>query len=225
MPTRSIRSAEAAGAVAARRTGRVCGAGAGKAPRPTAIRTRHDLASPTTASVKDRQWKSGSGPTRNKMSLPSLSWPWRIWVRGHVSFGRDPVDDAGHRAPGPLVQEVLAVEGHHGAGQPLGHQRGDGRRGPESGVDPAFERDDEHRVGRGSARRGLRKFPSSDRGSRSGSRFQGLGRHFGQAGHLGRERVHASLVAGSGAGHVAGVDTLQDAGQLPVAEGGVVAEP
>ena len=64
MPIRSTRSAEASGAVAANFTGRVCGAGAGKAPRPTTILTRHDLASPTTASVKARQWKSGSGPTR-----------------------------------------------------------------------------------------------------------------------------------------------------------------
>ncbi len=63
-PTRATSSADCAGAVAARRTGRVWGAGAGNAPIPTASRTSSSRARPTTASVNDRQPKSGSGPTR-----------------------------------------------------------------------------------------------------------------------------------------------------------------
>jgi hypothetical protein len=62
----------AGGAVAASFTGRVCGAGAGKAPSPTTMRTRQERASPTTASVKARQWKSGSGPTRYSTSAPAV---------------------------------------------------------------------------------------------------------------------------------------------------------
>ena len=74
-PTCSTRSAEPGGAVAASLTGRVCGAGAGKAPSPTTMRTRQERASPTTASMKARQWKSGSGPTRKRMSCPAVRAP------------------------------------------------------------------------------------------------------------------------------------------------------
>src|ERR1700722_6377860 len=176
MPTRSIRSAEAGGAVAANRTGRVCGAGAGKAPRPTTIRTRHERANPTTASVKARHWKSGSGPTRYNTSAPAPSGARRtpgggrrpLEVRlgadqvqhvgpgavvaaahhgaGPGQLGGHAVDDAGHRTAGPLVQEVLAVEGDQRLGRSLGQQGGDGRCGTQSGVHPSLEGNDEHRA-------------------------------------------------------------------------------
>ena len=50
-------------------------------------------------------------------------------------------------------------------------------------------------------------------------------RHLEEAADLGREAVDAALVARPRPGHVAGVDPLEDAGQLPVPERHVVADP
>ena len=115
-------------------TGRVWGAGAGKAPSPTTIRTRQDRASPTTASVKARQWKSGSGPTRKSTSAPGSSVTLADHRAGPGELGGHAVHDAGHRTAGPLVQEVLAVEGDERLGGPCAEQR---RRWPSVAPSPA----------------------------------------------------------------------------------------
>ena len=62
MPTRATRSADSGGAVAARRTGRVWGAGAGKAPSPTTIRTPSSRASVTTEVDERGPAEVGLGP-------------------------------------------------------------------------------------------------------------------------------------------------------------------
>ena len=75
------------------------------------MRTSKRSARPTTSSANSTQWKSGSGPTSKSTSRPDASIPRRSWISGHAQLGRDAVDDARHRAPGALVEEVLAVEG------------------------------------------------------------------------------------------------------------------
>ena len=132
--------------MAASFTGRVCGAGAGKAPSPTTMRTRQERASPTTASVKARQWKSGSGPTRKSMSRPDSSAPWRTTVRGQVSSVVTPLTmrATGRRARWSRKCSPLKVT--MGSVCPCPSSVGDGRGGAEAGVDPALQRDDEHRL-------------------------------------------------------------------------------
>ena len=95
---------------------------------------------------------------------------------------------------------------------------------PEAGVDPALEGDDQDGLAQDGllvdledlgqpVALGAHGAVSSDSAAISKSRAD-----------LRREAVDAALVAGAGAGDVAGVDALEDAGQLPVAEGHVVAD-
>ena len=93
-----------------------------------------------------RQWKSGSGPTRYKTSAPAPSWPPRISVCGPGQLGGHAVDDAGHRPAGPLVDEVVAVEGDHQLGRRVRQRARRPRRRPEPGVHPALEGDHQDRV-------------------------------------------------------------------------------
>ena len=143
MPIRSTRSAEASGAVAASFTGRVCGAGAGKAPRPTTIRTRHDLASPDHGVGEGPPVEVGLGPDEIQHVGPRGVLPVPDDGLGPGQLGRHAVDDVGHRPAGPLVEEVLAVEGDQGRRGALPQQRGDGGGGAQPGVDPPLERDDQ----------------------------------------------------------------------------------
>ena len=139
---------------------------------------------------------------------------------GPGELGGDTVDDVRHRAACPLVEEVLAVERDHGRGLALTQERGDGRGRAQSGVDPAFECDDQDRsvelgllVDREDLRQTVRAHGVAAKASEAMS-----ARRATCAGYAST----LLLVAGPGAGDVTGVDALQDAGQLPVTEGAVV---
>ena len=91
------------------------------------MRTRQERARPTTASVKARQWKSGSGPTRKSMSRPISSVPCRTTVRGQVSSVVIPLTmrATGRRARWSRKCSPLKVT--TGSVCALPEQRGDGR--------------------------------------------------------------------------------------------------
>ena len=76
MPTRSTRSADAARGGGGQLAPDGCGVpGPGRPQADHHPDAATSAASPTTASMKARQWKSGSGPTRKSRSAPTSSVP------------------------------------------------------------------------------------------------------------------------------------------------------
>ncbi len=145
MPTRSIRSAEAAGAVAASLTGRVCGAGAGKAPSPTTMRTRHERASPDHGVGEGPPVQVGLGADQVQHVAPGAIVTLaddRCW--GQVSSVVTPLTmrATGRRARWSKKCSPLKVM--MGSVGLCPNKRGDGGGGAQSGVDPAFEADHQH---------------------------------------------------------------------------------
>ncbi len=124
----------------------VCSAGAGKAPSPNTSATSRRRQASTTSSQNARQRKSGSGPTSSSASRSPLG-------RGHQQLGRRPghlLDGAAgqpdHRPPGPVVDQLVGVEGGQGGGVPArAQEHGRGLAG-QPGVGPAVQMDDQERV-------------------------------------------------------------------------------
>ena len=143
MPTCATRSADWRGAVAARRTGRVWGAGAGNAPSPTTRRT-------PSCAAKRHHRVDERGPPEVRLGADQVTDVGADPVGAHPHLDDrpreplvDPVGDVHHRTPGPLVDERLAVEGGDELGRVGRQQRGDGAVGAKPGVDPSLERHDQ----------------------------------------------------------------------------------
>ena len=64
---------------------------------------------------------------------------------GHVERGVHAVAEVHHRPPGSVVEKAIAVERRDERGFEIRDERLSGGRRAETGVDPPFERDDEHR--------------------------------------------------------------------------------
>ena len=179
---------------------------------------------PTTASTNPRQWKSGSGPTRKSTSAPARSWPCASGSGARSSSVVTPLTmrTTGRRARWSKKWSPSKVTS--GLGRGVGQEGGDRGGRPEPGVHPALERHHQHRR----VQRRLRSGPRSRRGRRPAgltARPAVSAASCGQSADLARGTRRRCLVSpGPGPGQVAGVDALEDAGQLPVAEGHVVGD-
>ena len=125
---------------------RVWGTGAGKAPRPTSMRTPNIWARSPMASAYAFQRRSGSGPASTSTSWPFSSRPGAELDRVPAEVLVHAVDDDGDRAAGPVVEQLVGVEGGHQLGGNRLLQGGEGPAATEPGVDPTFGREDQHGV-------------------------------------------------------------------------------
>ena len=170
-----------------------------------------------TAPQNARHRWSGSAPTSSRRSLPSTSVPARSSMLGQVEPGEHAVDEVHRRAAGPVVEQLVGVEGGDRHGVERVEERGAGVLGAEPGVDPAVEARATRPATRGRAPRATRRAPAISSSAAVGR----LARRGGAT--CGFERLEAGGVAHRPSG-VAAVDALDDAGQLPVPEGDVEVE-